>query len=75
MFLSYKQPCDAKNWESGENAKLLTPTLWSLNLCFIYLVSKSQTNMSAGNPGNEFWEVAKYFPSGDILMAKNNINK
>ena len=72
MFLSYKQPWEANSYESGENAKLLIPTLCSLSLCLIYLVAKFQIMISAGKPGNVFWALARYLPSGEILIAKFN---
>lgn len=70
LYLSSRQPWEARSCESGEKAKLLIPTLWSFNLCFIYLVWKSQMMMSAGNPGKVFWALAMYLPSGEILIAE-----
>ena len=72
MFLSYKQPWEANKVESGEKAKLLIPTLCNLSLCLIYLVANSQIIISAGKPGNVFWALSRYFPSGEILIAKFN---
>jgi hypothetical protein len=31
--------------------------------------------MSAAKPGKVFWAEAKYFPSGEIFIAKLNNNK
>lgn len=68
-YLSSRHPCEARRRESGENARLVTEFLCSLNLCLIYLFSKSQSKTSATWPGKECSALARYLPSLEILIA------
>ena len=69
MYLSSMPPCEAKYCSFHEKSRVTIWTLWSLNWCFLVLVSKSQTITSACNPACVFCPEAMYFPLGLTLIT------